>query len=216
MSANGASSSRYRLVSAIGIRRHHSGHVERTARLELHPAREEISRSILLPRFLVTVRYDRPRGRGPAVPRPPFFERSVACGVRMVIDPGNHKEPWRVLEGDCGTILGDIPTGSVDLVYADPPFATNQVQKGRSGRPGVRRPVVRSRLVSGVHAGAPGGIASGSGSGRCHSAARRLADVAPPAGVARRDLRPGSLRQSPRLAVRPGRFKPESIRAKAR
>ncbi|MDG2020496.1 MAG: site-specific DNA-methyltransferase [Phycisphaerales bacterium] len=50
----------------------------------------------------------------------------------MVIDSGNHKEPWRVLEGDCGTVLGEIPTGAVDLVYADPPFATNQVQKGRS------------------------------------------------------------------------------------
>jgi site-specific DNA-methyltransferase (adenine-specific) len=49
-----------------------------------------------------------------------------------VIDTGDNEVPWRLLEADCGEVLDDLPAGTVDLVYADPPFATNQVQKGRS------------------------------------------------------------------------------------
>ena len=50
----------------------------------------------------------------------------------MVIDSENIDVRWRLLEADCAEALADLPAGTVDLVYADPPFATNQVQKGRS------------------------------------------------------------------------------------
>lgn len=39
---------------------------------------------------------------------------------------------WELVLGDCGVEMASIETGSVDLVYADPPFATNLVQRGRS------------------------------------------------------------------------------------
>ena len=64
----------------------------------------------------------------------PHFERRAARGVRIVIDSGNNEVSWRLLAGDCSEVLDDLPEGTVDLVYADPPFATNQVQKGRSDR----------------------------------------------------------------------------------
>ena len=51
-----------------------------------------------------------------------------------MIDSGNNEVSWRLLAGDCSEVLDDLPEGTVDLVYADPPFATNQVQKGRSDR----------------------------------------------------------------------------------
>ena len=41
--------------------------------------------------------------------------------------------PWGSLFiGDCLGITGGLPSGSVDLIYADPPFFTNREQKGRA------------------------------------------------------------------------------------
>ncbi len=39
---------------------------------------------------------------------------------------------WTLLRADCDAAMRSIDAGSVDLVYADPPFATNLVQRGRS------------------------------------------------------------------------------------
>lgn len=36
---------------------------------------------------------------------------------------------WEVLEGDCLTHLRELPTGTVDLAYLDPPFATGRVHR---------------------------------------------------------------------------------------
>lgn len=45
---------------------------------------------------------------------------------------GSADPPWKLVLGDCTTEMASIESGSIDLVYADPPFATNQVQRGRS------------------------------------------------------------------------------------
>lgn len=45
---------------------------------------------------------------------------------------GNADPPWELVLGDCGDEMASIESGSIDLVYADPPFATNLVQRGRS------------------------------------------------------------------------------------
>ena len=41
--------------------------------------------------------------------------------------------------GDCLTIMNDMPSGSVDLIYLDPPFnsnrAYNAIYKDETGRP---------------------------------------------------------------------------------
>lgn len=39
----------------------------------------------------------------------------------------------RILEGDCLDRLPEVPAGSVDLAYLDPPFATGRRQTGRDG-----------------------------------------------------------------------------------
>ncbi len=46
--------------------------------------------------------------------------------------PLNADPRWELVLGDCGAAMATIDSGSVDLVYADPPFATNLVQRGRS------------------------------------------------------------------------------------
>ena len=38
-----------------------------------------------------------------------------------------------VKEGDCLDLLGQVASGSVDLVYMDPPFSTGRTQSGREG-----------------------------------------------------------------------------------
>ena len=38
-----------------------------------------------------------------------------------------------ILEGDCLDLLPEIPGGTVDLAYLDPPFATGRKQAGRDG-----------------------------------------------------------------------------------
>lgn len=42
-------------------------------------------------------------------------------------------ERCQIIHGDNLTILRDIPTASVDIVYLDPPFFTQRVHTGRSG-----------------------------------------------------------------------------------
>ena len=39
---------------------------------------------------------------------------------------------WELVQADCAIEMPAIESGSIDLIYADPPFATNQVQRGRS------------------------------------------------------------------------------------
>ena len=46
--------------------------------------------------------------------------------------PVNTDPRWRLDLVDCELGMASIESGSIDLVYADPPFATNQVQRGRS------------------------------------------------------------------------------------
>lgn len=41
--------------------------------------------------------------------------------------------PWTLLKGDCVDVLPTIETGSIDLVYVDPPFSSGSVRKGRGG-----------------------------------------------------------------------------------
>ena len=46
--------------------------------------------------------------------------------------PVNADPRWELTQADCEVAMASIESGSVDLVYADPPFATNLVQRGRS------------------------------------------------------------------------------------
>ena len=46
--------------------------------------------------------------------------------------PVNADPRWELARADCAVAMASIESGSIDLVYADPPFATNQVQRGRS------------------------------------------------------------------------------------
>ena len=46
--------------------------------------------------------------------------------------PVNADPRWELVQDDCVTAMASIESGSVDLVYADPPFATNLVQRGRT------------------------------------------------------------------------------------
>ena len=48
---------------------------------------------------------------------------------RLVLGAGE-SEPNRLLLADALALLGTLPDGSVDLAYADPPFATGQVRRG--------------------------------------------------------------------------------------
>jgi site-specific DNA-methyltransferase (adenine-specific) len=50
---------------------------------------------------------------------------------RLALGDGD-SEPNRLLLADALALLGTLEDGSVDLVYADPPFATGQVRRGPS------------------------------------------------------------------------------------
>jgi site-specific DNA-methyltransferase (adenine-specific) len=49
---------------------------------------------------------------------------------RLTLGAGD-SEPNRLLLADALALLGTLPDASVDLAYADPPFATGQVRRGR-------------------------------------------------------------------------------------
>ena len=52
---------------------------------------------------------------------------------------GETAPPNRLYYGDCLTIMQDMPAGSVDLIYLDPPFnsnrAYNAIYRDETGRP---------------------------------------------------------------------------------
>jgi DNA modification methylase len=52
----------------------------------------------------------------------------------------------RVFEGDCLEALAELPSGSIDLTYLDPPFNTGQMQKAGNGVYDDRWPTMRDYL----------------------------------------------------------------------
>lgn len=57
-----------------------------------------------------------------------LFSEERCVTIRTSLQPEH-----LVKEGDCLDLLGQVPRGSVDLVYMDPPFSTGRTQAGRGG-----------------------------------------------------------------------------------
>ena len=72
--------------------------------------------------------------RGPTAGHRRLGPRPPTDGLRRI---GHHVRvddaaaSSRVIEGDCLEVLAGLPEGQVDLVYADPPFATGSIRRGR-------------------------------------------------------------------------------------